>query len=65
MPRYRIMSRQEWHTGWGFDADSLDHAKEIVEQLENGDLALEDLPNVYEKTYGTDTELYDLEEVGQ
>lgn len=63
MPRYVIMVNQEWVSKWGFNADSLEHAKELIEQVEEGEISAEELPEFYEKCYSTDTTLGELEEV--
>ena len=63
MPRYTVMVHEEYWNKWGFDADSLEHAKQLIEQVEEGDITLEDLPNFYDKNYSIDTTIGDLEEV--
>jgi hypothetical protein len=38
-----------------FTADSLEEAKALLEQVEAGDLSLDELPNYYERNKGLDT----------
>ena len=40
-----------------FDADSLEHAEELLEQANNGDINLSELPNYQEKNKGLDLEV--------
>lgn len=57
------MVKEEYDNKWGFDADSLEHAKKLIEQVEEGEISLEELPNYYEKNYSIDTTLGEIEEV--
>jgi hypothetical protein len=63
MPRFVVMVHEEYHNKWGFDADSLEHAKQLIEQVENGDLSFEELPEPYEKNYSIDTTIGEVEQV--
>jgi hypothetical protein len=63
MPRFVIMVHEEYDNKWGFDADNLEHAKQLIEQVEEGEISLEELPNSYEKNYSIDTTLGEVEEV--
>ena len=65
MPRYIVMVHEEYDNKWGFDADNLEHAQELIRQVDEGELSFEEWPNSYEKNYGIDTTIYaeDMEEV--
>ena len=63
MPRFVVMVKEEYWNKWGFDADSLEHAKQLIEQVEEGELSFEELPNSYEKNYSIDTTIEEVEEV--
>ena len=65
MPRFVVMVHEEYDNKWGFDADNLEHAQELIRQVDEGELSFEELPNSYEKNYGIDTTIYaeDIEEV--
>lgn len=65
MPRYVVMVHEEYDNKWGFDADNLEHAKQLIESVQEGDISCEELPNFYEKNYSIDTTIYaeDMEEV--
>jgi hypothetical protein len=59
------MVHEEYDSKWGFDADNLEHAKQLIEQVQEGNSSSEELPNFYEKNYGIDTTIYaeEIEEV--
>jgi hypothetical protein len=57
------MVHEEYWNKWGFDADNLEHAKELIQQVEDGELSSEELPDFYEKNYSIDTTLGEVEEV--
>jgi hypothetical protein len=63
MPRFVVMVHEEYDNKWGFDADNIEHAKKLIEQVEEGELSSEELPNFYEKNYSIDTTIYEVEEV--
>ena len=51
-----------WHNveeAWkaSFVADSLEHAQELLEMVENGDMNLVDLPKYWEKNKGLDLQI--------
>ena len=62
-PRFVVMVHEEYDNKWGFDADNLEHAQELIRQVNEGELSFEELPNNYEKNYGIDTTIYEVEEV--
>ena len=62
-PRFVVMVHEEYWNKWGFDADNLEHAKELIQQVEDGELSSEELPDFYEKNYSIDTTLGEVEEV--
>ena len=62
-PRYVVMVHEEYDNKWGFDADNLEHAQELIRQVEEGELDYESLPNFYDKNYGIDTTIGQVEEV--
>jgi hypothetical protein len=57
------MVHEEYDNKWGFDADNLEHAQELMRQVEEGELDYESLPNFYDKNYGIDTTCGQVEEV--
>jgi hypothetical protein len=63
MPRFVVMVHEEYDNKWGFDADSLEHANKLIEQVKEGELSSEELPEFYEKNYSIDTTIYEVEEV--
>lgn len=63
MPRFVVMIHEEYDNKWGFDADNLDHAKELIRQVEEGETDYESLPNFYDKNYSIDTTYGQIEEV--
>ena len=63
MPRFVVMVHTEFDDKWGFDADSLEHANQLIEQVKEGELSSEELPNFYEKNYSIDTTIYEVEQV--
>ena len=65
MPRFVIMVNEEYANKWGFDADSIEHAKELMEKIKEGEISVDELPNWYEKNYSIDTTYGELEEVNE
>jgi hypothetical protein len=63
MPRFVVMIHEEYDNKWGFDADNLEHAKELLSQVEEGEIDYESLPNFYDKNYSIDTTYGQIEEV--
>jgi hypothetical protein len=52
MPRYRIAYSLESFGYDYFDADNLEHAKELIRQVKEFDIDEDDLPSYYRKTMG-------------
>lgn len=45
MPKYEFWYEESYtYKGW-FEADNLEHANELLDQIEDGELELEELPN--------------------
>ena len=45
MPKYEFWYEESYtYKGW-FEADNLEHANELLDQMEAGELELEELPN--------------------
>lgn len=63
MPRFVVMVKEEYWNKWGFDAENLEQAKQFIEQLEEGEIDCEGLPNFYEKNYSIETTIEEPEEV--
>ena len=63
MPRFVMMVNEEYCNKWGFDADNLEHAKELIRQVEEGEIDYESLPNFYDKNYSIETTFDEIEEV--
>lgn len=63
MPRYIVMVHEEYDNRWAFDADNLEHAQELMRQVEEGELDYESLPNFYDKNYEIDTTYGQVREV--
>jgi hypothetical protein len=65
MPKYfvRFDVVEEWKGT--FDADSLDHAKELIKQLADDEISTSDLPNFDDRNSGISVEVYEdsLEEL--
>jgi hypothetical protein len=65
MPKYfvRFDVREEWKGT--FDADNLDHAKQLIQQLANDEIDTSDLPNLEDRNSGIFVEVYEdsLEEL--
>lgn len=54
MPKYTFWHNIEEAWKSGFEADSLEHAQELLEAVENGDMNLSDLPDYWERNKGID-----------
>jgi hypothetical protein len=63
MPRFVVMVKEELWNGWGFDAENLEQAKELIRQVEEGEMDYESLPNFYDKNYSSETTIEEPEEV--
>lgn len=64
MPRFRVGFSEENYGYYYFDADNLQHAQELIEQAENYEIDIEELPSFNQKTNGGQWELQKpLEEV--
>jgi hypothetical protein len=63
MPRFVVMVHEEYWNKWGFDAENLEQAKELIRQVEDGEIDYESLPNFYDKNYSIDTTIEEPEEV--
>lgn len=65
MPKYfiRFDVRESWKGT--FDADNLEHAKELVRQLAEDEIGTDELPNFQDRNMGIDIEVYEgsLEEL--
>ena len=65
MPKYfiRFDVREEWKGT--FDADNLEHAKELVRQWAEDEIGTDELPNFEDRNSGIFTEVYEdsLEEL--
>ena len=55
MPSFIIRVEEQYHNSWSFDADSLEHAKELMEKVKEGEISVDELPNWYEKNHQIDT----------
>lgn len=65
MPKYFI--RFDVHESWKgtFDADNMEHAKELVRQLADDEIGTGELPNFQDRNMGIDIEVFEgsLEEL--
>ncbi len=65
MPKYfvRFDVVEEWKGT--FDADNLEHAKKLIEQLKNDEISTDELPNLDDRNSGIMVEVYEdsLEEL--
>jgi hypothetical protein len=65
MPKYfiRFDVREDWKGT--FDADNLEHAKELVRQLAEDEIGTDELPNFDDRNMGISIEVYEdsLEEL--
>jgi hypothetical protein len=62
--RFRIGFSQEQYGYYYFNAESVEEAKALIEQLEEGEIEAEELPSFYQKTNGGQHEwINPLEEV--
>lgn len=61
--RYRIHWFEEQGGAIYFDAESEEHAQELFEQLEQGAIDEDDLPNMVKKTRNGQYEYQDMENV--
>ena len=63
MPRYSFMWYEESSSHVSFDAANISSATEYFEDLQNGKIEIDDLPNVKGKWKNGQTEYLDLQEV--
>jgi hypothetical protein len=63
MPRFVVMVKEEYWNKWGFDAENLEQAKELIRKVEEGEIDYESLPNFYDKNYSNETTIEHPEEV--
>ena len=63
MPRYSFMWYEENSSHVSFDAANISSATEYFEDLQNGKIEIDDLPNVKGKWKNGQTEYLDLQEV--
>jgi len=63
MPRYSFIWFEESRSNVSFDAPHIDSAMQYFEDLQNGNIELEDLPNMKGKWKNGQTEYLDLHEV--
>lgn len=63
MPRYSFMWCEESSSHVSFDAAHINSAMEYFEDLQNGKIEIDDLPNVKGKWKNGQTEYLDLQEV--
>lgn len=62
--RFRVGFSEEQYGYYYFDAESVEEAQALIEQLEEGEIDAEELPGFYQKTNGGQHELINpLEEV--
>lgn len=54
MPKYTFWHNVEEAWKSGFEADSLEHAQQLLEMVEEGEMDLADLPEYWEKNKGID-----------
>jgi response regulator of citrate/malate metabolism len=54
MPDYTFWHNVEESWKSSFTADNMEHAQQLLEAVENGDMDLADLPNYFEKNKGLD-----------
>jgi len=65
MPTYRgYYSASNYGKLW-FDADSADHAEELILDVQMGNLNFDDLPNLETKPEGNDLEIDGLKEISK
>lgn len=55
MPDYTFWHNVEEAWKAGFTADSVEHAQQLLEAVENGEMELTDLPDYWEKNKGIET----------
>lgn len=63
MPNYRFKLDEEQYGYVYFDADSMTEAQELLEQVQDGELMPEDLPNGFVRIKNGQCEYTELEEV--
>ena len=63
MPRYSFMWYEESSSHVSFDAANISSATEYFEDLQNGKIEIDDLPNVKGKWKNGQTEYLNLQEV--
>jgi hypothetical protein len=63
MARYRIGFSEEAYGYYYFDADSLEQAQDLIDKVDDGEMDITELPNVYRKeNNGEHDWLSDVEE---
>lgn len=60
MPKYKIMFEQTKSGTLHFDADDADHARELYDQLINGDTYADDIDSAYEQLEDSDLQWFEL-----
>ena len=64
MKQYRF-SYHEQESGYiYFEAENMEKAQELLDEVETGDLLIEDLPNYFKKVRSGEYELSELEKAG-
>jgi hypothetical protein len=63
MSRYVVWVTEEVTKKVWFDADDREHANSLIEQIQEGELDTDDLPNVSSSIKASDTLFLDVEEV--
>lgn len=54
MPNYRVYFREERQASVMFEAETLEEAKELLRQVNDGQIYLEELPNSHQRTRSAD-----------
>lgn len=60
MPKYKVMFAVNKSGTLHFDADDADHARELYDQLVNGETYPDDLDSSYEELEESDTSWFEL-----
>ena len=60
MPKYKVMFEETKSGTLHFDADDIDHARELYDQLINGETYPEDMDSAYEQLEESDTQWFEL-----